>query len=350
MDEQTTSSVQVLEARIGLGRALKFTGVYQEAKQILKDAFGFLSRPSVMTEYQHLVPHWIHGLRELADIHTREGAPGEASAQLKAGLDILEEAGVQEYLHLRPLLVERLAWLHLRQGELEEALDPARSGTRDLELESIDDPMTLASLYNTMGGVLWHKGNLTEAAGYVELRLTLYQSLGYSWGMANAYSNLGVLYYRRGDWAKALEVWEQALTLRQRIGDIQHQAFTLNNPGFLHTLLGGHELARQDLEQGLILGEHLGDDWIVAQSLVSLSLLDIVESRFPESVAHAEAALHNAQSIRSSEIEVQARWILALAHAQAGDLDIIGKSRLIREFVASLDSSRYLIWAGQCSP
>ena len=53
----------------------------------------------------------------------------------------------------------------------------------------------LASLYNTLGGVMWQRGDLDGASRSVAQSLALYQQVGYSWGMATAYTNLGILAY-----------------------------------------------------------------------------------------------------------------------------------------------------------
>jgi adenylate cyclase len=319
MDSENTNSDQFLSIQMGLGRALKFVGEYAEATCTLKEALRYLLRPTVMKESAALVPLWIHGLRELADIQVREGSPGEAIAYLKAGLDLLGGEGAEAYPEVWRLLVDRLAWVRFRQGKLEDALALASSATLDLNPESAQDPLTHASLYNTLGGIFWQQGNLAEATAYVERSLELYRCLGYFWGMANAYSNLGVLYYRRGDWPTALENWERTLELRRTIGDPQHEAAALNNLGFLRTSMGELKLAQRDLESGLAIGRQLGDDWIIAQSLISLAQLSAVESHFVEAAGHAEAALALAETISSTEIEVQGRWILALAQAERGN-------------------------------
>jgi adenylate cyclase len=321
MDRESASSDQLLTVQMGLGRALKFVGEYSEANHTLKEALKYLLRPDVMKESSDLIPRWVHGLKELADIQVREGSPGEAIAYLKAGLDVLGDEGAEAYPGVWRLLVDRLAWVRFRQGKLEDALSLASSATLDLDLGSADDPLTHASLYNTLGGIFWQQGNLPEATTYVERSLDLYRRLGYLWGMANAYSNLGVLYYRRGDWPRALENWERSLDLRRTIGDLQHQATTLNNLGFLRTSMGEHKLAQRNLQDGLAIGRKLGDDWIIAQSLISLAYLSVVESHFGEAAAHAKAALTLAETISSKEIEVQARWILALAQAERDDFE-----------------------------
>ena len=310
-----------LKVLMGLGQALKFVGEYSEASEILMRSLKLLLEQSATAQSLTLMPQWVHSLRELADIQLRESAPGEAVAYLQAGLDLLGDAGAEAYSHPWRLLMDRLAWVRFRQGQLDEALSLASSAALGLDLEGAEDPITLASLYNTMGGIRWQQGNLSEAITYVGRSLELYERAGYAWGTANAFSNLGVLHYRLGNWPEALDNWQRALQLRQTIGDIQHQAITLNNLCFLRISLGAHEQAKRDAEEALALGKRLGDNWIIAPSLVNLSQLALAQSDPQTAAIHAEAALELSQAIGSNEIQVQARSILALTQAETENVE-----------------------------
>lgn len=311
-----------LRVQMGLGQALKFVGEYAAAGQTLRAALRYLLRPDVLGQASSTVEVLVRGLRELADIQIRGGAPGEAIAYLQAGLDLLGEDGMQRYPDLWRLVIDRLALVRFRQGQLDEAYQLANSGLLSLDLAHGEDQMTLASLYNTLGGVLWQQGNLAEAAEYVERSLELYQQMAYLWGVANAYSNLGILHYRLGNWLQALEEWQKALEIRRSIGDVPQQAITLSNLGHLRMSMGKHKQAREDFEHSLSLGQRLGDNRIMANSMVSLAHLAIIESRFVEARKQGEQALSLADSIGSSEVQIQARWLLALAEAEIADVEM----------------------------
>lgn len=315
------SGSEFFRAQIGLGRTLKFVGEFAEANQILSDTLQHLLHWSLAVEAEDLLPVLVDGLRELADIRQREGAYDEAICHLEAGLQALGFEGAHDHPGLWRVLLDRMAWIRFRQGSLEQAFNLASSATAGLQPDDAEDPITLASLYNTLGGVRWQQGKLSEAVTYVERSLELYRSLGYFWGMGVAYVNLGVLHDVLGQWPKSIEYYEQARQLQQVIGDIQNEAVTLNNLGFLRMLMGEHEAARRDLENGLAIGLGVGDNWIVAQSRVSLAQLAIILSKIKDAASNAQAALTLADTVGSSEIQIQARWILALVEAQSGDLN-----------------------------
>jgi len=308
----------VLYAQIGLGRALQFAGEYTEAVQILEVALNDLLSLSLKTTSIAVLDILIHGLVELANIHQREGAPGEALSYLQAGLMAIGENPAQEHPQLWRAVIDRMAWVRFRQGDLEGAFSLASSATLGLDPQEQDDPVTLASLYNTLGGILWQRGDLSEAIVYAELCLDLYQGLGYPWGMANAYTNLGILYYVQGEWPAAAESLMQAEQVQKKIADLPGRAVTLNNLGTLRQSMGEHELAQEDLETSLAIRERLGDTWGAAQAHVALARLSLVQSRYRDAREHLDAALSVSEDLGAYGIE--ARWILALVQAEE-DLD-----------------------------
>lgn len=311
-----------LHVQVGLGQALKFVGEYDEANRTLKAALTYLLQPEVLGRSPSAIELWVNGLRELADIQVREGALGEAIAYLQAGLDLLGDEGHHTHPHLWRLVIDRLAWVRFRQGDLDEAMALANSGILSLDPAGTTSSMTLASLYNTLGGIAWQNGNLSEAAGYVQHSLELYGQVGYLWGMANGYSNLGVLSFRLGNWQEAQQSWDNALAIRRGIGDAPHEAVTLSNLGLLHLSRGEHELAQKSFAAGLAIGRRLGENGVIAHSLASLGQLATIQSRFEEAQRLAEDALALSEQLGSTDIQIQARWILALALAETESVEV----------------------------
>jgi predicted ATPase/class 3 adenylate cyclase/Tfp pilus assembly protein PilF len=310
---------QPARVSIGLGEALKLVGEYAEAKQLLEGAVQRLAHSSIDRESLDLLTLWIKGMRELADVRVREGRLDEAADHLEMGQSILGAEGSRNHPHLWRLLIDRLAWVRFRQGKLEEAFALASSATLNLDEKATDDPMTLASLYNTIGGVFWQWGNLSEAAGYVERSLELYRALNYAWGMANAYSNLGVLSHLQGRWLQASDYFERALELRRENGYLPEQADSLNNLGQLHIMMGEHDRAREELEASLAISQRLGNDRGIAYVQETLARLAVIQSRFDEAAARTQAAL-DLSGAAGERIVVMVRWLRALIQAERGDL------------------------------
>jgi tetratricopeptide (TPR) repeat protein len=208
-----------------------------------------------------------------------------------------------------------MAWIRFRQGQLEEAAALAHFATADLTVENARDPIRLASLYNTLGGICWQQGKLGQAVSHVEGSLQLHKRSGYLWGQAIAYGNLGILYDALGKWPRSVEYYKQACNLQEKIGDRQHQVTTVINLATMHMQLGKHEAAWQDLETGLAIARQLGDTWGTAVCQVNMAELALIRPDLELAKGHAEEALGLADEIGSSEIQVQARCCLALSLA-----------------------------------
>lgn len=307
-------SYDLLAMRVGMGRALKYTGKYGEAGQMLEQALRDALYLQLKASIPQIMPHLVTGLNELADIRHRAGASEEAIEYLKASLTTIDSQGRQHYLPLWRTVVERMAWVRFHQGKLDEAFELANAAVMSVDLEQAEDPITLAKLYNTLGGVLWQQGNLPEAITYVERSLRLYERIDYQWGMASAYSNLGVLHYTLGNWSSAADILARTEMLQKRVGDLQHRAITLNNLGILRLAMGQHDTVQQDLASSLGIFERLGDAWGTAQVHVGMAKLALTQSRFADAIAHADAGLRMMDTVGAYGVE--ARWIIALSLAE----------------------------------
>lgn len=306
----------VFRVRVGLGQALKFIGKFTEAGQILEEALQRLQIAAIDPAAWLSITAEVLG--ELADVRLREGAPDKAVTHLEAGLKTLGPDGGQSQPTLWRSLMHRLAFVRLRQGDLEQAFALASAATENLHPEQVDDPLTLANLYSTLGGVLCEQGKLAEGIQYVERSLDLYKNLGYSWGMANAYTNLGILYYAKGDWQRAVENLERSDVLRREIGYIPNLASNLKNLGLLRMAMGDHTQARIDLENSLSMSQRLGDDFGIVCAQIGLGLLAVIQARFTEARTHVEAAMRHLDAAGEAEA-IQTRWLLALIEAEIGD-------------------------------
>jgi tetratricopeptide (TPR) repeat protein len=307
---------QFFHVRLGLGRVLKFVGELAEAHQVLSDALEQLSG----FDQAAYKPILIGNLRQLADVRQREGKFDQAMPYLVTGLDRLGPNAPQEEPGLWRSLLDRMAWIRFRQGQLDEAWSLADQATAGQVPADTADPIRLASLYNTQGGVAWQQGRLDESIAFVQRSLDLYEKVGYSWGVAVAYGNLGLLHYSLGNWPRAIEYFERAYAVHQIIGNPEGQAVISGNLAVLHLSRGEHEQARQELETNLSIQARLGDSWGMAQTHVNLAHLALVQARFAETVTHAQTALALSESIGSAEIRVPVHWCLAMVRAEQNGL------------------------------
>ncbi len=274
-----------------------------------------------MAESSDLMPLLVDGLRELADTYVREGAYEEAISHLEAGIEALSDAGRDRYVDIWLSLVERLAFIHMRQGKLDSAFALAHMGTTEIDIRNTRNLVAVADLYNTLGGIAWQQGNLDEAIFYVGQSLEPYGQLGYVWGTANAFSNLGVLHAQQGHWQKTLNYWEQALQIRQDIGDYHRQAFSLANLAQLRLQMGDFDLAQENLSDALKIFERLGDNWGLAQAYATQTQLALEQKKVAQSATAVDRALELAREIGSQDSLAHALSLKALVLAEHAKLE-----------------------------
>jgi predicted ATPase/class 3 adenylate cyclase len=316
MDGLPGESELQLRGLLGLGRALKFVGKYVEASRVVEESLQILSRHPLAPD-SDVLPTFVHGIRELADIRVRRGDFAEAVQCLNFGLEALGEEGAHRHPGLLCLLIDRLAWVRFRQGDLSEAFDLVRSAMRGVG-DGDDEDSLVASLCNTLGGIFWQWGNLAEATKYVGRSLEKYARLGYAWGMSIAYTNLGILHSSRGLWPEAEGYMEHAYRLRRDNGYVAEQAQSLSNLGALHLAMGKHARAKEDFEASLTISRKLKNEFGIILVQTGLAQLAVQEERYDDALAHVEMVLGHAEV--GVDQEIQARELKALALAEKGDL------------------------------
>ncbi|MCO5245496.1 MAG: tetratricopeptide repeat protein [Anaerolineae bacterium] len=302
---------QWCETEMAFAQALKYVGEFVESAQILTDVVATASdEQAELTSNQRSLLQ-INALRELSDISTREGSYEKAIMYLDLAADALDAVDLRQHEELVSTLEDRRAWILFRQGALTESVALASRLLVETQAKDDYDPLLLASICNTLGGVSWQQGRFQTAVEYVQESLALFRAANNSWGVAVAFSNLGVLHDILGHWGVAAKYYHQASKMQEKLGDLEHQACSLDNLGALRTAMGEFLTARQDLEQSKEIRARLGDSLGLAQSYASLAQLELAEGRLAEAEDHAQAALLLAETIGSEQSCIFAGWLLA---------------------------------------
>ena len=224
----------------------------------------------------------IEALRELADIRAREGNLDYAIQLLTQGMEILWKSGRTRFPIIWRRLADRLAWVYFRQRNLDEAYNLVDLALLDTPTWETEDPITMASLYNTIGGIYWTRSRYAEAIESVDHSLEIYTNLHYHWGMANSLTNLGILHYSTEKWSQAVEYFEQADRLRREYGDDPERPVNLKNLGEVLIDMGDHQSARAKLETSRAISQRLGLDISQADAEFGLCRLALVEGNLTD--------------------------------------------------------------------
>lgn len=333
MDQESMqASLQYRKAQVGLAQALKYTGEFEEATNIFDGLLEDLLEPAqpISLDGESKVDLLLESIRELADIRAREGNLDLAHELLQRGLDALGETGQEKYpVHWRRL-IDRAAWVTFRQGKLEEAFYMADLALFNSESWEDEDPITLASLYNTLGGVYWTRSRHIEAIGSVERSLDIYKDMNYHWGMAIAYTNLGVLNFSLGRWSDSVAHLEQADVLRREHGYTPERPTNLINLGEVLMCMGDHEKAREKMEASREISLRLGMDIAALYAEVGLSRLATIETNLDQATIHLENAVQLFESSKSESDERKVKILIqqALIECRRGNYSTAVESAL----------------------
>jgi predicted ATPase len=217
-------------------------------------------------------------------------------------------------------LVDRIAWVYFRQGKLEEAYNLADMALIEVKSWETDDPITLASLYNTLGGIYWTRLRYQDAIESVGRSLAIYQNLEYQWGMAIALTNLGVLNFSIGKWQDSIKSLEMADEIRQEYGHHPERPINLINLGEALIASGDFLRARIVLENSLEISKRLGSEIYQAYTYLTLGHLNILDKKISEAEACLENGWHLLEPYSEhSEREAQYLRLKALTLLQKDD-------------------------------
>ena len=314
--------VQKEKAQVGLAQALKFTGDLEEAASLLIGIVDQVPRNIDDRQYtQNPSFHiQIEALRELADIRAREGDLDYAVQLLKRGMDLLSDTGRKVYPIIWTRLADRLAWVYFRQRNLDEAYNLVDLALLDTAAWETEDPITMASLYNTIGGIYWTRSRFADAIESVEHSLEIYRNLHYHWGMANSLSNLGILHYSTEKWTQAVDYLEQADRLRREYGDDPERPTNLTNLGEVLIDLGDHQLARTNLETSREISQRLGLGISHAYAEFGLCRLALIEGSLKSARQHLQNISVLIDSLEETNDRVANYYLLkAQIEMQEGD-------------------------------
>lgn len=280
------------KTQVGLAKALKFTGELEEASRLLKHIVYRISnsQESQATGDPQQFQNQIEALCELADIRAREGDLDYAVQLLTQGKEMLGETGRKTYPTIWRHVLDRLAWVYFRQRNLDEAYNLVDLALLDAPTSETEDPITLASLYNTMGGIYWTRSRFTDAIESVEHSLEVYKNLHYHWGMANALSNLGILHYSTMKWAQAVDYLEQADRLRHEYGDDPERPINLENLGEVLLDMGEMQQARANLETSREISRRLGLNIPLIHAEFGLCRMAVIEGNLSQARLHLQNA------------------------------------------------------------
>jgi len=154
-----------------------------------------------------------------------------------------------------------------------------------------------ANTLKALGDLMVRLAELSQARGYYDQALPLYDQIGDRLGQANTLQALGDLMVRLAELSQARGYYDQALPLYDQIGDRLGQANTLKALGDLMVRLAELSQARGYYDQALPLYDQIGDRLGQANTYTSIGDLLHQEQSFEAAVAAYDRSITIAEAI-----------------------------------------------------
>ncbi len=186
-----------------------------------------------------------------------------------------------------------------------------------------DEPASEAKIRQSVGEMLFERGDLDGAVGEYRRVLDLRRRLGDRTGEAFTLSTLGHALHLLGRYDEAAAAYDRALALSQAGGDVGARATFLLNRGQLDRDLGAMARARERFEEALRLCRRAKDCSNEAAVLNALGLLALDEGRPAEALKSFESALKLRASARGWAVT---QTSLGVAWRQLGRMEDAGRA------------------------
>lgn len=206
------------------------------------------------------------------------------------------------------LCLNALAYLRMRQGRSEEALEHLREGLGHTT-ETGSDATAATARAETLallGLVYAGRGEITQALRYYEEALEMRRASQDQSGIAKALNLIGNLRHRMGDFHEAVSCYREALQNFRALENKSLTAATANNLATTLGCLGELDEAHKLFEECRRLYDALKDPGRVADVLMNLGLLAQGKGRMDEAQNHYLEGLARHRELGNFENESNA--------------------------------------------
>ena len=165
------------------------------------------------------------------------------------------------------------------------------------------------------------------AIGHLQDALTLWHSVGYSWGQLAAQHKLGDTYARQKRWGEAIEYLRQSLAGTEAVGDRWGRGHVLNTLGHIYRNTGRYEDALQHLDEALTIFRYVRPDRRGEGGVLS-NLGDVYRclKRYDDAIEYYGQALAASREAGHRYAEAQTLYHLGESQRELGHTDSAYKS------------------------
>ena len=181
-------------------RRFWLAGDLAQAKQILTAHESLVQEQVISSLFS------VRFLQTTGVVHRDEGEFAQAETYLKEALNIAME---QHAWALKPGIIEDLAWLHFRQGNLDAACKLAQQART---LINDENSRQAAQIHTLLGILAREQGQLHDALFHLETAQKAFEALGFKLGLWSNQLHLAQSYFELGYQQQGIEQLRQALS------------------------------------------------------------------------------------------------------------------------------------------
>ncbi|MGB3949024.1 MAG: tetratricopeptide repeat protein [Bacteroidia bacterium] len=186
---------------------------------------------------------------------------------IKEGLSDNEQ---KKYKKSLALAQNSLGIVLYNKGEHSKALDYY---SQSLKIRTaIADKKGLAATLNNIAIIYQDQAEYAKAIDYYTKSLSINEEIGDKMGEANCLSNIGRVFLEQNEPMKAIGYQTRSLKIRKTIDDKRGMIIAYNNLAAINSKMGVHEKAIDFLKQSLKLSEELGDEKKIATAIGNIGI------------------------------------------------------------------------------
>lgn len=287
----TTQPLLVMEFNNLLGGVYEYLSQYEQALKTLDIVLALArehNQPTALAEAEH----------KLAWIHMRQGDMAEAHRHASEALTMAREA-THTLLTIRAL--NALGVIYVIQGDnsqsrahLEQALPL---------IKTINDDYLHASILNTLGAAYEGEGRVEEAIKTLNQAGQMAEALRDRELLANVHGNLGRILYIQKQFGQAKESFNKALPGFSEVGNLYGEALANDYLGLIALQHGELQTARPYLKEGIRTSLMIGAQTVALLGLCGVAWL-YVRLRQPQRASELMGMIR-ANEASTGDIDVQ---------------------------------------------
>jgi tetratricopeptide (TPR) repeat protein len=279
---------------VGMGDVQRKLGDLEEATNALRSAGPLASTGRLLRD-------------RLVDLYWRLGETTQEQGEHDAAINYLATA--EQFLgqannneNAKGLARIRLAQAkaYHRRGDVAAALTASAEAIQAAgEVQALDE---LCQAYEMHAKLLLRDGKLREAQQDFKSIATLYDQMGFYWGIPDLLDTLGALAIKTGQFDQSQSLFSMALSHFESLGNLYGMGKTMINIGHLNRLRGKLDEAEHWLQSGISTARMLRADYLLARAQGEMAEIQYSRGTYDEMSVTLQDSLARARKIGAHDL------------------------------------------------